>query len=144
MNFTNYLNGYLRQVAFEEDYMNGYYAIHKDRFKYHYAKKYWCDHPLYNECTLFEVPGPNGKIGLAVIQQRFDHNTKSTYWGPIDPWLEEDIYSNGHFMDYAIRNGGWAEDGLYPTVTIRQLMFALGMRPLKRERWETYFDRRCV
>ena len=33
---------------------------------------------------------------------------------------------------------------LYPTVTIRQIMWALKMKPLKRERWETCFDRKLI
>lgn len=37
-----------------------------------------------------------------------------------------------------------ARDGLYPTVSVRQLMWGLKMKPLKRERWETCFDRRLV
>lgn len=28
----------------------------------------------------------------------------------------------------------------FPTVTVRQLMWALRMKPLKKERWETSFD----
>ena len=39
---------------------------------------------------------------------------------------------------------GMATDGLYPTVTIRQIMWALKMKPIKRERWETVFDRRNI
>lgn len=30
--------------------------------------------------------------------------------------------------------------GYFPTVTVRQLMWALRMKPLKKERWETSFD----
>ena len=36
------------------------------------------------------------------------------------------------------------KDGLYPTVTVRKLMWALRMKPLKKERWETVFDRGTV
>ncbi len=35
-------------------------------------------------------------------------------------------------------------DGVYPTVTIRQIMWALKMKPLARERWETVFDRKNI
>lgn len=35
-------------------------------------------------------------------------------------------------------------DGLYPTVTIRQIMWALKMKPIQRQRWETCFDRREI
>lgn len=41
-----------------------------------YGNTYICDHPVYDSCTLYQV---NDK-GLAVIQQRFDKETKSTYW----------------------------------------------------------------
>lgn len=36
------------------------------------------------------------------------------------------------------------KDGLYPTVTVRQIMWALKMKPIPRERWETVFDRREI
>ena len=32
----------------------------------------------------------------------------------------------------------------YPTVTIRQIMWALKMKPIQRQRWETCFDRREI
>ena len=31
-------------------------------------------------------------------------------------------------------------DGLYPTVTIRQIMWALKMKPIPKHPWETVFD----
>ena len=37
-----------------------------------YGTTYLCSHPVYDRCTLFEI---NGK-GIAVIQQRFDSETK--------------------------------------------------------------------
>lgn len=33
---------------------------------------------------------------------------------------------------------------LYPTVTIRQIMWALKLKPIPREQWETYFDRKYI
>ena len=39
---------------------------------------------------------------------------------------------------------GECTDGLYPTVTIRQIMWALKMKPIQRQRWETCFDRREI
>jgi len=35
-------------------------------------------------------------------------------------------------------------NGLYPTITVRQLMWALKIKPLKKERWETCFDRKDI
>ena len=41
---------------------------------------------------------------------------------------------------YFDQKAGKCTDWLYPTVTIRQIMWALKMKPLKKERWETVFD----
>lgn len=37
-----------------------------------YGETYECNHPVYNKYTLFKM----GKKGLAVIQQRYEPNTK--------------------------------------------------------------------
>ena len=99
------------------------------------------DHPLYNKCTLYL----QGEKGLAVIQQRFNPRQKMTYWTEIDPRLVYDIYYNPNFRDYFRDMAEKSdENGLYPTVTVRQIMYALRMKPLKKERWETVFDRRNI
>ncbi|MDO4292105.1 MAG: hypothetical protein Q4C65_02630 [Eubacteriales bacterium] len=105
-----------------------------------YGKTYYCNHEVYKQCTLFQI----GKKGLAVIQQRFDEESKHTWWGEIDSWLTDDLYLHPGFRDYFNRRAGECENGIYPTVSIRQIMWALKMKPLKRERWETCFDRRFV
>lgn len=48
-----------------------------------YGELYICNHPVYDRCTLFTI----GDKGLAVIQQRFNADTKSTYWTEVDSWL---------------------------------------------------------
>lgn len=105
-----------------------------------YGERHVCEHPVYNVCTLFRV----GKKGLAVIQQRFDTKTKSTWWSEIDPWLTDLLYLHPKFKEYFDSRAGICMDGLYPTVTVRQIMWALKMKPMKRERWETVFDRRNI
>lgn len=105
-----------------------------------YGETYICDHPVYNKCTLFKI---NDK-GLAVIQQRFDSETKKTYWDEIDPWLNNDLYLHPKFRGFFEDRAGTCTDGLYPTVTIRQIMWALKIKPISRERWETYFDRKLI
>ena len=105
-----------------------------------YGELYSCNHPVYARCTLFRIDG----IGLAVIQQRYDPVTKTTYWTDIDPWLTDALYLNIGFKDYFDKRAGGATDGLYPTVTIRQIMWALKMKPLTKERWETCFDRKAI
>lgn len=118
--------------------------------RYHYEKPtiyvsmygliYTCDHPVYSRCTLFQI----GDKGLAVIQQRFNRNTKQTWWTEIDPWITDDLYLHPKFKEYFDERAGLSTNGLYPTVTVRQIMWALKMKPIPRNRWETCFDRRAI
>lgn len=105
-----------------------------------YGSTYECDHPAYYKCTLYKM----GERGLAVIQQRYDPETKYTWWDEIDPWLTDPIYLHPGFIAYFDERADSCKDGLYPTVTIRQLMWALKMKPIAKERWETTFDRRDI
>jgi hypothetical protein len=118
--------------------------------RYHYEKpqiylsmygvRYVCEHPVYNSCTLFLI----GDKGLAVIQQRFDARTKTTWWSEVDSWLTDDLYLHPNFKEYFDERAGACTDSLYPTVTVRQLMWALKMKPLPKARWETCFDRKDI
>lgn len=105
-----------------------------------YGRTYTCDHPVYHACTLFEMDSK----GLAVIQQRCDVERKHTWWSQIDPWLTDVIYLHPKFIEFFEARSGECRDGLYPTVTVRQLMWALKLKPIPRERWETCFDRRDI
>lgn len=105
-----------------------------------YGSTYICDHPVYNSCTLFKI----SDRGLAVIQQRYDLDTKTTWWSEIDPWMTDALYLHPKFKEFFDERSGAARDGLYPTVTIRQIMWALKFKPIRRERWETCFDRRDI
>lgn len=105
-----------------------------------YGERYICEHPVYDSCTLFKIDDK----GLAVIQQRFDEDTKSTWWSEVDPWLTDDLYLHPSFKEFFDDRAGTCTDGLYPTVSVRQIMWALKMKPIKRERWETAFDRRVI
>lgn len=105
-----------------------------------YGSTYSCDHTIYSKCTLYQVKDR----GLAVIQQRYDDRTKRTWWSEVDPWLTDDLYLHPNFSEYFDKRAGKAMDGLYPTVTIRQIMWALKMKPLPKERWETCFDRKAI
>lgn len=118
--------------------------------RYHYTKPtiylskygttYECDHLIYDRCTLFEV---NGK-GLAVIQQRFDPSSKETWWSEIDPWLTDEIYLHPKFEEVFNARSKECKQGLYPTITVRQLMWRLKMKPLPKAKWETCFDRKDI
>lgn len=105
-----------------------------------YGETYICKHPVYDRCTLFKIHDK----GLAVIQQRYDEQNKSTYWTEIDPWLANELYLHPKFKQYFNERAENCSDGLYPTVTIRQIMWVLKMKPIPRERWETVFDRRNI
>lgn len=105
-----------------------------------YGDTYSCDHPVYNDCTLFKLEDK----GLAIIQQRYDSETKTTWWGEIDPWLTDTLYLHPRFKEFFDERAGTCKDGLYPTVTIRQIMWGLKLKPIPRERWETCFDRRDI
>lgn len=118
--------------------------------RYHYEKPtiysslygltHTCNHPIYDQCTLFLI----GKKGLAVIQQRYDPINKTTWWTEIDPWLTDELYLHPKFKEFFDERAKECTDGLYPTVTIRQIMWALKIKPIPKERWETCFDRRDI
>lgn len=79
-----------------------------------------------------------------MIQQRFDSDTKQTWWSEIDPWLTDSLYLHPNFKELFKERSGEGKDGIYPTITIRQIMWALKMKPLPKERWETCFDRKNI
>lgn len=116
--------------------------------RYHYKKPsvskpkygsiYYCDHPVYNRCTLFKI----NEKGLCIIQQRYDPDTKRTWWDNIDDWLTGELYLHEKFKPYFDERAKEPIDGIYPTVTIRQIMWALKIKPIPRERWKTCFDRK--
>lgn len=115
--------------------------------RYHYEKPpiylsmyettYTCNHPVYDKYTLYQIE----ENGLAVMQQRFDEDLKSTWWSEIDPWLTDVLYLHPKFKEFFDKRAGECTNGIYPTVTIRQIMWALKLKPIIKQRWETYFDR---
>lgn len=117
-----------------------YYYNKPEYYTSIYGMIYQCNHPVYTRCTLYKI----GRKGLAVIQQRYIPDSKSTYWTEIDPWLVDHLYLNPKFKKFFDERAGECVKGLYPTVSIRQIMWGLRMKPMKRERWETCFDRRDI
>ena len=117
-----------------------YHHEKPDEYFSMYGDTYICDHPVYDSCTLFKID----TRGLCVIQQRFDTETKKTWWGEIDPWLTDLLYLHPKFKGFFDERSGECTDGLYPTVTVRQIMWALKLKPMQKERWETCFDRRAI
>lgn len=117
-----------------------YHTEQPNTYSKMYGERYRCDHPVYSICTLFKI----GDKGLAIIQQHYNPADKSTWWGEIDPWLPDALYLQNGFIEFFDERAGPDADGIYPTVTIRQIMWALRMKPLPKERWETVFDRRDI
>ena len=105
-----------------------------------YGISHECDHPVYDKCTLYLIDDK----GLAVIQQRYNPQIKTTWWGEIDPWLTDVIYLHPRFKQFFNSRSGKCRNGIYPTVTVRQIMWALKIKPMKREQWETVFDRKEI
>lgn len=105
-----------------------------------YGKIHICNHPVYDRCTLFKMD----TRGLAIIQQRYNPKTKTTRWTEIDPWLTDPIYLHPKFIDYFAERAKEPTDDIFPTVSIRQIMWALKMKPIPRKRWETCFDRKEI
>ena len=79
-----------------------------------------------------------------VVQQRFDSATKYTWWSEIDTWLTDILYIYPKFKEFFDERSSECTDGLYPMVSIMQIMRALKIKRIPRERWETCFDRRNI
>ena len=67
-----------------------------------YGRVYCCDHPVYHWCTLYEI---NNK-GLAVIQQYYNEETKSTSWRPIFEYLQDELYLHPKFKEFFDKRAG--------------------------------------
>lgn len=89
------------------------------------------NHPMCFEATKFQI----GDKGIFVVQQHFDKEMKMIRWGAIDPWLANDIYTHPDFYDFFCKN---AKENIFPIIQVRALMWALRMKPLKRELWEKW------
>ena len=72
-----------------------YHYQKPDIYRSMYGETYICNHPVYNKCTLFRI----GDNGLAVIQQRFNAETKSTWW------VRAKIHEQFRFEIYTKTNG---------------------------------------
>ena len=86
-----------------------------------YGTTYSSDHTVYNKCALFTIHNKS----LTVIRQWYDKRTKTTWWSELDPWLIDDIYLNKNFKAYFDMYAGECNNGLYPTMTVQQITWAL-------------------
>ena len=102
------------------------------KYDKNYFQLYQCDHPLFDLCTLYF----QDDLGLIVVQQKYDSGNKTLTWGPVDRDLANDIYMNPEFKEFFKENAAWAINDGFPVFSVRRVMWALRMKPLKREDWE--------
>lgn len=95
-----------------------YHFVKPQLYNPRYGIIYECNHEVYSKCTLYLIKDK----GLAVIQQRYDKETKTTWWTEIDPYLVDALYLNQNFEEYFNRYSGIVKVGLYGW---RQKVFAL-------------------
>ena len=108
------------------------------KVKSRFGQIYCCPNTLFDLGTLYL----KDDLGLIVVQAEFDNVTKQVSFGPIDPGLAHDIYIQTGFEDYFSKHAGkMTGDGCYPVVNVRKVMWALRMKPLKRELWEQELQR---
>lgn len=116
--------------------MKGHYQVKSTDVRPKYSKTVKCNHPLFAAYTVYEKENR----GLGVIQQKFNEKLKFSWWGPIDVRIANDIFESENFPGVFNQFAKDRDlDGLYPVIEVRKLMYALGMKPLKKEFWETSF-----
>ena len=96
--------------------------------------KHMDENPLYNSCRLYMI---SDEEGLAIIQKRFNPKLKVFFYNAPDAWIMDEILRNPKFADYVFEHAGECKDGIFPAVTVRQVMYALKMKPLEKEWWES-------
>ena len=90
---------------------------------------------LFLDGTLYYEKGN----GLVVVRKYFDKASKRVYYGPLPKALANDIYEREGFQDEFTKLAGPRNAGGYPFVDVRKLMWALRMKPLKKDIWEYFF-----
>lgn len=110
-----------------------YYTEKPEDAKRHCVYFRRTNHPLYNSCNVYEV---GDGLGIAVVQQRFNPKLKVFWYSAPDSWIMDEIIKHPRFNEYVFSHADKAAISYYPTVTVRQLMYALKMKPLPKQRWE--------
>lgn len=110
-----------------------YYYESSDNAQVGAGEIYICDHPLFNQGTLFR----SGDKGLIIVQEHYNKKTKARWWGPVEPRLSYDIYIHSNFGPFFEKSASERdENGFYPVFSVRKAMWALRMKPLRKEPWE--------
>lgn len=96
------------------------------------------DYQLCDRCDILYDPATG--VGLAVIQQRWNGRLKHTWWGNVDRGVMTDILDNPLLNDVFYEKAEKADkNGQFPFIEVRKLMWALKMRPMPKQFWETRF-----
>lgn len=125
-------------LFFSEEVMR--YHLMPTTSRQKFGKLYFCNHPVYNRCTLFI----DGRRGLAVIQQYYSPITKHTWWAEVEDWITAELYLAPKYPAYFDEHAAPSVNGIFPTVSVRQMMWALRIKPLPRKPWETLFDHHYI
>lgn len=94
-----------------------------------FGKVYANENSLYRSSTLYFEKGR----GLCVVRLRFDENSKSFYFSHLEYSLANNIYLSDGFKEYF---NSHARKYPYPVVNVRKIMWALRMKPLRKEFYE--------
>ena len=97
-----------------------------------YGEPIGLEHPVYKCGTLFR----DGERGLVVVQKVFNQATRDCYWSCVDPAIANDIYLSPYFPKFFQTFSKTSDYNIYQ---LRQIMWSLRMKPLKKEYWEEYF-----
>ena len=97
----------------------------------------WQPHQCYYLCTLYQ----KDNLGLAVVRPVFDETEKTIRFDALDDNLANDICNQPDFDEYFAEHADFQdESGCFPTVGVRKIMWALRMKPLKKEDWEQFLQ----
>ena len=114
--------------------MRYFYEKPKDATEHSLYFKHTNGNPLYSSCRLYMI---SDEEGLAIVQKRFNPKLKVFFYNAPDAWIMDEILKNPGFTDYVFEHAGESTDNIFPTVTVRQVMYALKMKPLRKEQWES-------
>lgn len=72
-----------------------------------------------------------------MVQKRFNDKLKTVWWDCVDTALANDISLREGFKELLENNAKEPDqNGIYPTMSVRKVMWALRMKPLVKAYWE--------
>jgi len=118
-----------------EEYMKWYAEQCKD-FAVNVFTLVGCSHLVYERCTvLFDE-----KKCVRIVQQHYNPETRHTWWAEVDPKLLSLICCQNKSYEWFNEKAVPLDSKVIPAYTIRQVMWALRVKPMPKLPWETSFD----